>query len=63
MLVVHREERQSFAHFLTSLCAIVGGVLTVAGIIDSLVYAGGKRMAGSGDGEGLGFGSAKGKYM
>lgn len=28
LMVIHREERQSFAHFLTSTCAIVGGVLT-----------------------------------
>jgi len=38
MLVMHRETRQAFAHFLTSTCAIVGGVLTVAGLIDSMVY-------------------------
>lgn len=36
-MVIHKEERQSFAHFLTSTCAIVGGVLTVAGVIDSFV--------------------------
>ncbi|KAL8279228.1 hypothetical protein RQP46_008265 [Phenoliferia psychrophenolica] len=35
LMVIHREERQSFAHFLTSTCAIVGGVLTVAGLVDS----------------------------
>ncbi|KAI9624524.1 hypothetical protein KEM48_008851 [Puccinia striiformis f. sp. tritici PST-130] len=35
MQVVHREYRQSFAHFATSTCAIVGGVLTVAGLLDS----------------------------
>ncbi|KZO97037.1 Sec1-like protein [Calocera viscosa TUFC12733] len=39
MVVVHQETRQSFAHFLTSTCAIVGGVLTVAGIIDSMLFA------------------------
>ena len=33
MLVIHKETRQSFAHFLTDTCAIVGGVLTVAGLI------------------------------
>lgn len=37
--MINREERQSFAHFLTSTCAIVGGVLTVAGLIDSFVVS------------------------
>lgn len=32
------EHRRSFTHFLTGVCAIVGGVFTVAGIIDSFVY-------------------------
>lgn len=45
MLVIHRETRQSLAHFLTSTCAIVGGVLTVAGLIDSVVYQGRNRLA------------------
>lgn len=34
------EERSTFLHFLTSVCAIVGGVFTVAGILDSLLYTG-----------------------
>jgi len=38
MVVVHRETRQSFAHFLTSLCAIIGGVLTIASIVDSALF-------------------------
>jgi hypothetical protein len=25
-------------HFLTGVCAIIGGVFTVAGLIDSLIY-------------------------
>lgn len=33
-----KEERKSFLHFLTSLCAIIGGVITVSGIADSLVH-------------------------
>ncbi|KAI0826786.1 Sec1-like protein [Trametes gibbosa] len=37
--IVHAETRQSFAHFLTSTCAIVGGVLTVASLIDSALFA------------------------
>ena len=57
MLVEHRETRQSFAHFLTSTCAIVGGILTVAGIVDAFVFAGRKRLNGEGGSEGLGFAS------
>lgn len=52
MLVIHSERRQSLAHFLTSTCAIVGGVLTVAGLLDSMVYAGRNKLAsGSADGQ------------
>ena len=38
LMVEVSENRRSFTHFLTGLCAIVGGVFTVAGIIDSFVY-------------------------
>jgi len=38
IMVKFTEKQRSFAHFLTSVCAIVGGVFTVAGIIDSLLY-------------------------
>lgn len=41
LMVIHRETRQSFAHFLTSTCAIVGGILTMAGLIDSFVVSAG----------------------
>ncbi|GJN31320.1 hypothetical protein PR202_gb19706 [Eleusine coracana subsp. coracana] len=34
------EENTSLLHFLTNICAIVGGIFTVAGIIDSFVYHG-----------------------
>lgn len=39
MQVMHTEFRQSFAHFLTSTCAIVGGVLTIATLIDAFVFS------------------------
>lgn len=65
--VVHVEERQSFAHFVTSTCAIVGGVLTIAGLVDSFVYQGGKRLRTAGQGPqprtGLGFAGANGKML
>eukprot|EP00898_Chlorokybus_atmophyticus_P008283 jgi/Chlat1/8456/Chrsp80S07865 len=38
--VTYTEHRSSFLHFLTNVCAIVGGVFTVSGIIDSFVYHG-----------------------
>jgi len=38
MEVVHIEQRQSWAHFITSMAAIIGGVLTVASLIDALVF-------------------------
>lgn len=50
MQVIHQEYRQSFAHFATSTCAIVGGVLTVAGLIDSFVYGAQNRIQGGQDG-------------
>lgn len=53
--VVHSESRQSFAHFLTSTCAIVGGVLTVASLIDSVLFATSRALKKSGAG---GFGSS-----
>jgi hypothetical protein len=37
-MVKFTEKRPSFTYFLTSLCAIVGGVFTVAGIVDSVLY-------------------------
>jgi hypothetical protein len=44
ILVVHQETRQSFAHFVTSTCAIVGGVLTVASLVDSFLFATGRAL-------------------
>lgn len=61
MKVIHTETRQSFAHFLTSTCAIVGGVLTVAGILDSVIFSSRKRLAGNKEVEG--FGARNGKMM
>ncbi len=40
--VVFKEKRQSFTHFLTNVCAIVGGVFTVSGLIDAFIYHGSK---------------------
>ncbi|KAK9081756.1 hypothetical protein Syun_031202 [Stephania yunnanensis] len=38
--VTFNEEKSSLLHFLTSICAIIGGVFTVSGIIDAFVYHG-----------------------
>eukprot|EP00294_Goniomonas_avonlea_P016447 CAMPEP_0114560418 /NCGR_PEP_ID=MMETSP0114-20121206/11451_1 /TAXON_ID=31324 /ORGANISM="Goniomonas sp, Strain m" /LENGTH=323 /DNA_ID=CAMNT_0001745967 /DNA_START=286 /DNA_END=1257 /DNA_ORIENTATION=+ len=39
IMVRFSEQRKSFLHFLTSVCAIVGGVFTVAGILDGVIYS------------------------
>ncbi|CAG7846346.1 Uncharacterized protein C24B11.08c [Serendipita indica DSM 11827] len=38
MEVIHIEQRQSWAHFITSMAAIIGGVLTVATLVDALLF-------------------------
>lgn len=38
IMVKFTEKRKSFSHFMTGVCAIVGGVFTVAGLIDSIIY-------------------------
>ena len=40
MQVVVREERKTFAAFLTQICAIIGGVFTVTGLFDGAVFHG-----------------------
>lgn len=44
MMVKYVEKRRSFFHFLTSVCAIIGGVFTVAGLVDSFIYHGGRAL-------------------
>ncbi|XP_042017589.1 endoplasmic reticulum-Golgi intermediate compartment protein 3-like [Salvia splendens] len=38
--VTFTETHVSFLHFLTNVCAIIGGIFTVSGIVDSVVYHG-----------------------
>jgi endoplasmic reticulum-Golgi intermediate compartment protein 3 len=38
MQIIHTEKRKPFAHFLTTFCAIIGGVLTVASLVDAAVF-------------------------
>jgi hypothetical protein len=42
--VQYREARHGLLPFLTGLCAIVGGVFTVSGIVDATVYHGGRAL-------------------
>lgn len=37
--VKYKERRQPFYHFITMVCAIIGGTFTVAGIVDSFVFS------------------------
>lgn len=38
MQVLVTENPRSFSHFITNVCAIIGGVFTVAGILDSMLH-------------------------
>ncbi|MQL98406.1 hypothetical protein Taro_031108 [Colocasia esculenta] len=38
--VIFTEENKSLLHVLTNICAIIGGIFTVSGIIDAFVYHG-----------------------
>ncbi|XP_019451909.1 PREDICTED: protein disulfide-isomerase 5-4-like [Lupinus angustifolius] len=38
MQVSITENQKSFSHFITNVCAIIGGVFTVAGILDSILH-------------------------
>jgi hypothetical protein len=38
MRVIYTEERKSLASVLVSACAIIGGIFTVASIVDGFLY-------------------------
>ncbi|XP_024976729.1 protein disulfide isomerase-like 5-4 [Cynara cardunculus var. scolymus] len=38
MQILVMENEKSFPHFITNICAIIGGIFTVAGILDSLLH-------------------------
>lgn len=38
LMVKYTEKKKSFGHFATNVCAIIGGVFTVAGLIDTFLY-------------------------
>merc|ERR1719229_476577 len=36
--VRYKETRETLSHFLVQICAVIGGIFTVAGILDSLLH-------------------------
>jgi len=38
IMVKYSEKAKSFGHFATGVCAIIGGIFTVAGLIDATIY-------------------------
>ncbi|KAI2801774.1 Endoplasmic reticulum-Golgi intermediate compartment protein 3 [Blomia tropicalis] len=42
MLVKYSQRLRSFLNFVTTFCGIIGGILTVASIVDSFIYHGAK---------------------
>jgi hypothetical protein len=44
MLITYTEYQKPFSHFLTDTCAIVGGIFTMAGLIDGLIYTAEKKL-------------------
>ena len=38
IMVHYTETKTPFYHFLTEICAIVGGAITVTGLLDSMIY-------------------------
>jgi len=42
------EKRRSLGHFLTNCCAIIGGIFTVAGLVDSVIYRFGQSKSSKG---------------
>ena len=44
MMITYTEYQKPFSHFLTDTCAIVGGIFTMAGLIDGFIYTAEKRL-------------------
>ena len=44
MQIVVKEQKRQWYHFLTTTCAIIGGVFTVCGILDGLSFSAYKVM-------------------
>jgi len=44
VMVVVQEETQSLSSFVTKICAVIGGIYTVVGLLDNVVYHAGETM-------------------
>ena len=44
VMVVVQEETQSFSSFVTKICAVIGGIYTVVGLLDNVVYHTGQKL-------------------
>jgi len=44
VMVVVEEETQSFSSFVTKICAVIGGIYTVVGLLDNVVYHTGQKL-------------------
>ena len=44
MLISYTEYQKPFSHFLTDTCAIIGGIFTIAGLLDGFIYTAEKRL-------------------
>ncbi|KAJ3336603.1 Endoplasmic reticulum-Golgi intermediate compartment protein 3 [Gonapodya sp. JEL0774] len=49
MTVVYTQEQRSFGSFLTGVCAVVGGIFTVAGLVDGALFGANKLRTGKVD--------------
>ena len=38
------EETQGFAAFVTKICAVIGGIYTVVGLVDNVIYHSGQQL-------------------
>ncbi|PKI85270.1 hypothetical protein MVES_001162 [Malassezia vespertilionis] len=47
LTLVQTETRHSFWHFISNLFAIIGGIFTIAGLLDALIYRGRKQLSGT----------------
>ncbi|MFN9902723.1 MAG: hypothetical protein ACK55Z_28870 [bacterium] len=44
MAVRYSNSRENIAQFLINICAIIGGIFTVAGIVDALIHKSSKMI-------------------
>jgi hypothetical protein len=44
VMVVMKEQTQSFSSFVTRICAVIGGIYTVVGLLDNVLYHTGEQM-------------------